>query len=148
MTQGHSLLRLFLILKPLAYGVALASGFVLVITGFGPGFAGGQLHGLLLMAHMGCVLPFLLSVAFLSITCAKQHDLRDRVTLGSLCFWFLLLLAVPLTLTIIFSMFPLVGTDGQKALMKWHESIAIVFGVVGMLYILLRVGPKGEPEDA
>ena len=147
MTQGHSLLRLFLILKPLAYGVALVSALVLVITGFGPGLSGGHLHGLLLMAHMGCVLPFLLSVAFLGITCAKQHDLRDRVTLGSLCFWSLLLMAVPLTLTIIFSMFPLVGTDGQRTLMKWHEWIAIVFGVVGMLYILLRVGPKGGPQD-
>lgn len=142
MNQVHSRLKLFLILKPLAYGVALVSALVLAITGFAPGLLGGHLSGLVLMAHMGCVMPFLLSIAFLSITCAKQHDLRDRVTLGRLCFWTLLLLAVPLTLTVVLIMLPLVGTDGQRELLELHELLAFMFVVVALLYSLLRKGAK------
>ena len=148
MNQVHSLLRLFLILKPLAYGVAVVSGLILALTGFGPGLLGAHLHGLVLMAHMGCVMPFLLSIAFLGITCAKQHDLKDRVTLGNLCFWSLLLLAIPLTLTIILIMLPLVGTDGQRALMEVHELVSLVFVVVAVIYFLLCRRAKRGPQDA
>jgi hypothetical protein len=147
MNQVNSLLRLFLILKPLAYGVAVASGLVLALTGFGPGLLGAPLHGLVLMAHMGCVMPFLLSIAFLGITCAKQHDLKDRVTVGSLCFWTLLLLSVPLTLTIIVIMLPLVGTDGQRDLLEVHELVSFLFVGVAVIYSLLRWGGREGPQS-
>ena len=140
-------LRLLLILKPLAYGVALVCGLILTLSGFGPGLLGQRLQGFLLMAHMGSVPPFLLSVAFLSVTCAKQHDLRERMTLGSLCFWLLLGLTVPLTVTILLSMFPLTGTEGLNALLGLHESIALVFVVAAVLYVLLRVRSKATAQD-
>ena len=133
----NTLLKKLLILKPLAALVALACGVVLSLTGFAPGFSGTQLHGFPLMVHVSCAPVFVLAMAFLAITCAGKNDLSIAISLRAICFWIIMVLTLPLTLSIVLSMFPLFGTHGQEVLYVMHKAVAWPFAIVGVLFTVL-----------
>lgn len=145
------------LLKRLALAVGLLCFTVLLLTGFLPLFLGYHLHGYLLMLHVSCAPVFIICVAFLGLTWAQANSFvaengkmilqvlgiscvpgqareDDFGLVRKCCFWALLVLSLPLTLSIILSMFPLFGTDGQYALFYLHRYTALAFSLITFIY--------------
>jgi hypothetical protein len=152
--QGTSLIG---ILKRLALAVGTLCFAILLLTGFLPLLLGHHLTGYWLMLHASCAPVFIVCVAFLGLTWAhanafvtengkvilkllgidsesgsKRED--DFGLVSKCCFWALLVLSLPLTLSIILSMFPLFGTDGQYALFYLHRYTALAFSLITFIY--------------
>lgn len=137
LTMINTLLKKLLYLRPLAALAALVCGVILSLTGFAPGLTGTQLHGFPLMVHVSCAPVFLLAMAFLGITWAAKNDLSVEVSLRAICFWIIMVLCLPLTLSIVLSMFPLFGTHGQEVLYNMHKASAWPFVVAAVLFSVL-----------
>jgi len=54
-------------------------------------------------------------------------------------FWLIVVLALPLILSIVSSMFPLFGTDGQKLLLELHRYSALLFAMAAIVHIYLVI---------
>ena len=133
----NTLLKKLLVLKPLAVLAALVCGVILSLTGFGSSLMGTQLQGFSLVVHVSCAPVFLLALAFLAITWAGKNDLSIDISLRAICFWIVLILALPLTLSIVFSMFPLFGTHGQEVMYVMHKTVAWPFAIAAVLFSIL-----------
>ena len=133
----YTLLKKLLCLKPLAALAALACAVILSLTGFGPGLTGSHLHGFTLMVHVSCAPVFLLAMAFLAVTWAGDNDLSVAISLRAICFWLILVLALPLTLSIVLIMLPLFGSHGQEVLYGLHKAVAWPFAVAAVLFGVL-----------
>jgi len=48
-------------------------------------------------------------------------------------------LALPVILSIVLSMFPLFGTDGQEFLLQLHRYSALLFALVAIMYTYLVI---------
>jgi hypothetical protein len=145
------------VLKRLALAVGTLCFAVLLVTGFLPLLTGHHLGGYLLMLHASCAPVFIICVAFLGLTWAHANTFvaengkallkllgigtvpgaakeNDFGLVSKCCFWALLALSLPLTLSIILSMFPLFGTDGQYALFYLHRYAALAFSLIAFIY--------------
>ena len=63
-----------------------------------------------------------------------------------LAFWALMVLALPLILSIVVSMFHILGTDGQFFAMAVHRWTALVFAVVAVLHTYLAIRVRMAPQ--
>lgn len=135
-------------LARLAGLAAVGSIAVLALTGFGPAVMGLRLSGYLLMIHVTFGPVLVVALAFLVLVRAKAHALA-RADVGScglgpvacglglgakLSFWALAILALPLTLSIVLSMFPLFGTEGQQWMAEVHRYCALAFFLSALIY--------------
>jgi len=155
------------IVKKLAYLVALLCFIVLAITGFWPLLVrGAHISGYSMMIHATFAPVFALCLAVLAVTWANENRLtaedcpwmsrllrrttRLRVPVeekaGScsllgykLTFWVLMFLALPLILSIMVSMFHILGTSWQFFAMAVHRWTALVFAVVAIVHTYLAV---------
>ena len=153
-------------LRKLAFLLGLLSFCVLLLTGFGPLLFGCRLHGYLLMIHATFAPVFIACTAFIAITGAAHYAFNKKDTGYIPCpcwklpnradgcwltdtgigakagFWFLLLMTLPLTLSMVLGMLPFIGTHVQEFLMNAHRWCALVFGLTAIveLYILIRIG--------
>ena len=131
----------------LASLAAIGSFGALFLTGFGPAFLGLRLAGYLLIAHVTCAPVFVVSVTFLILVRTKanafvranaepvlaflkvpvQEPLQpgDTGLVAKGCFWAIAVLALPLVLSSVLSMFPLFGTTGQQMLFEAHRWCAL-----------------------
>jgi len=156
------------LLKKLVYLLAVLCFVVLSITGFGWWFVlQKRLAGYWAMAHVTFAPVFALCMAALAVMCAHNHRFNktdwnflscifrrrtpdeEPVSNGSVlvmkvCFWLICGLAIPLILSIVLSMFPIFGTQGQKYLLIIHRYCAIAFAVVALIHTFLIIfsGPK------
>jgi hypothetical protein len=143
-------------LARLAGLAAVGSIAVLFLTGFGPAVMGLRLSGYLLMIHVTFGPVLAVSLAFLVLVRAKTHvpvranaapilallrlPVQPPLAPGELglvakgCFWALAVLALPLTLSIVLSMFPLFGTEGQKWMAEVHRYCALAFSLSALMY--------------
>jgi len=154
-------------LKKLCYLVAMVCFVVLAITGFYPVLVKGEhISGFLMMIHATFAPVFALCMAILAITwaggnrftaedCPWMSRLLRRVTrlqiaaddrpwrcslvLYKAAFWFLLFLTLPLVLSIVVSMFHLLGTPWQRSTLAIHRWIAMVFVIVGIIHTYLAI---------
>ncbi len=154
-------------LRKLAWLAAAVCFVVLFVTGFGPRILWGvPLSGWLLMIHATFAPVFAVCVAFLAATWAwqccftsrdwdwvvrlftfKWNNLLVDSDLGwKLSFWAMILLVLPLSLSIISSMYPIFGTHGQEVLFEIHRFTALVLSLIAMahLYLVLRGRCKAE----
>jgi len=80
------------------------------------------------------------------VTLAKSssgEDITEVTGLGQKTgFWLLAVLALPLILSIILSMFPLFGTHWQEILMDIHRWTALVFAIAAIIHIYLIIRAK------
>ena len=159
-------------LRILVYLVALFSFVVLALTGFYPVLILGEhISGYLVMIHATFAPVFAGCLAVLAVMWARQcrftpgdlpwfERLVQRVTLTEgtdaavqrassglgqkVTFWLIIFLALPLGLSILLSMFPLVGTHGQEMLLSLHRYTAYVFSLVVIVHtvLLLRMKTK------
>lgn len=143
--------------------VGLLSFAVLFLTGFGPLVCGGKLHGYLLMLHATFALVFIACAAIVVFLGAGDFAFTKKdaevIPAGCKCtgdgcwltdsgvgakagFWMLAALALPVTLTMVLSMLPLLGTHGQELMFELHRWSALMFAWTAIveLYILIRMG--------
>jgi cytochrome b subunit of formate dehydrogenase len=155
------------VLKKLAYLVSLICFLVLALTGFWPVLVRGEhISGYLMMIHATFAPVFALCLAILALTWAGENRfaagdcpwvqrLLRRTTRLSVpiseksaswavlgykaTFWVLLFLAVPLILSIVASMFHILGTSWQYFAMAAHRWTALVFAVVAIIHTYLAI---------
>jgi hypothetical protein len=153
-------------LRKLAFLLGLLSFCVLFLTGFGPVLLGGRLHGYLLMIHATFAPVFIACTAFVTITGAAQYAFNNKEIKHVTCpcwkfpnradgcwwsdtgigakagFWVLVTMSLPVTLTMVLSMFPLFGPVGQEFLFYAHRWCTLFFALTAIieLYILIRMG--------
>jgi len=150
-------------LKKLVYVVAMVCFVVLSITGFGPWLIlGKSLSGYWVMAHVTFAPVFALCIAVLAVMEAHnqrfdkgdwqlvEHLVRAGTTdedfVGSssiivmkICFWLILIVALPLILSIVLSMFPLFGIRGQKFLLQLHLYSALLLALAAIVHTFLVI---------
>ena len=154
-------------LKKVCYLVAAVCFVVLAITGFYPVLVQGKhISGYLMMIHATFAPIFALCMAILAITwaganrftaddCPWMSRLLRRVTrvqvpadnrpwqcslvLYKTAFWLLLFLTLPLVLSIVVSMFHLLGTPWQHSTLAIHRWIGMVFVIVAIIHTYLAV---------
>ena len=150
------------ILKKLIYLLALFCFAVLLITGFGPRLIlHNSLSGYWLMVHATFAPVFALCLVALAVMWAYsfrfKSDCRplphpvqpgktneDNIAGGSIlvmkiCFWLICVLALPLFLSIVLSMFPLFGTNGQELLFQLHRYSALLLALAAIVHIYLLI---------
>lgn len=78
----------------------------------------------------------------------KKYDPCPSDGLGELlrkiCFWLIILLALPVILSIILSMFPLFGTHGQEFLLSAHRYSALLLALVAIVHTYLVIRTQME----
>ena len=154
-------------LKKLVYLLALLCFLVLAITGFYPVLVQGKhISGFGMMVHATFAPIFALCMALLAVTwaggnrftaadCPWMSRLLRRVTrlhvaaddrpwrsslvLYKAAFWLLLFLTLPLVLSIVVSMFHLLGTDWQRATLAMHRWVGMVFVIVAIIHTYLAI---------
>lgn len=153
------------VLRILVYLVALVCFVVLVITGFYPVLVQGEhLSGYLLMVHATFAPVFAGCLAVLALMWADncRFDKGDwpwlqkllhgeaaakpagaKCRLGQkICFWLIVLLALPVILSIVLGMFPLFGTEGQEFLLNLHRYSTLLLAAAAILHTYLIIRTK------
>jgi cytochrome b subunit of formate dehydrogenase len=158
---------LVIILRMLAYLLALVCFVVLALTGFYPVLILGEhISGFLVMLHVTFAPVLTVCLAVLAVMWASNcrftagdwpwfERIVQRVTsvrsvdktakskssgLGQkITFWLIIFLTLPLALSIVISMFPLFGTHGQELLLGLHRNIAYIFTVVVIVHPFLLI---------
>lgn len=152
-------------IRKCAFLLGLLCFAVLALSGFGPLLFGHRLEGYLLMIHATFAPVFIACTALVAITGAAQYAFNKKDTGDIPCpcwklpnraggcwltdsgigvkagFWVLIVMSLPVTLTMVMSMFPLFGTRGQEFLFHAHRGCALVFvlTVIVELYMLIRM---------
>jgi hypothetical protein len=158
-------------IRILSYYLTLLCTFLLVLTGFLPViFTGKHLSGILLIFHVTIAPLFCISLAVLALFWA--HALRfvisdrdlftdksfSRIFLKSeisdswqkMIFWLFLLLSLPAILSIVLSMYPLFGPDGQEILLQVHRYATLflfILAVVHTTAIIVKARPSAQKTD-
>ena len=153
------------ILRKLVYLLALLCFVVLAVTGLYPVLVRGQhLSGYLLMIHATFAPVFAACLTVLALMWAhrcrfsesdcplwfqriirretvNKDSFAEKSCLGQkICFWLIILLALPVILSIVLSMFPLFGTDGQEFLLNLHRysTLLLALAVIVHTYLIIR----------
>ena len=156
-------------LRKLVYLLALLCFLVLLVTSFYPVLIlNSPIHGYWLMIHATFAPVFAICLAVLAVMWAGNHRFTkndwpwlqriiERVTLAKSSeedvsevaglgqktgFWLICVLALPLILSIILSMFPLFGTHWQEILMDIHRYTALAFAIAAIIHIYLIIQAK------
>jgi hypothetical protein len=150
-------------IRKLAVLLGLLSFVVLLLTGFVPPLSGGRLEGYWLMLHATLAPVFIVAVTVAVLFGAQQYCfqkrdvdqlaelwknrkqrrcccLTDSPASAKVGFWLLAALTLPVALTMVLSMTPLFGTDGQHLLFELHRYSALGFALVAILtlYVVVR----------
>ena len=138
--------------------VTLMLFFLLALTSFIPVlFLGEPMTGLLLIIHVTVAPFFVVALMLTAIFWAhsQQFDHSDFSYLKEqlyhrenknssqisknfwrkICFWLFLIISVPSILSVILSMFPYFGTDGQITMFNIHRYSVLILMVVMVIYL-------------
>ncbi len=78
----------------------------------------------------------------------KRYEPRPSDGLGELlrkiCFWLIILLALPVILSVVLSMFPFFGTDGQEFLLNLHRYSTLLLALVAIVHTYLIIRTQME----
>lgn len=160
-------LSLLGILKRLVYLLALICFVVLVVTGFYPALVLGKpLSGYLLMAHATAAPVFAGCLAVLALFWAQHYcfnhtdcpwlqrilkriihteqlnkdTLSESYCIGQkVCFWLIILLALPVILSIVLSMFHIFGTHAQELLLQLHRYSSLTLALLAIVHTYLII---------
>ncbi len=155
-------LKLVGVLRKLVYLLALLCFVVLLVTGFFPRlFLGKGVTGYWLIIHVTFAPVFTVCMAVLAVMWADncrldkkywpwlqkilQREIADKTVPGKheltqkICYWLIVLLVLPLTLSIILGMFPLFGTHWLELLIQLHRYTAILLTLVVIIHTYLMV---------
>ena len=153
------------IVRKLVYLLALLCFVVLAVTGFYPTLVlGRHLSGYLLMLHATFAPVFAACLAALAVMWAHncrfdnfrpwlrkllRREAADKpapipdgrpLTPGQkTCFWLIVILALPVILSPVCSMFPLFGTVGQEFLLNLHRYSTLLLTLVAIVHTYLII---------
>ncbi len=68
-----------------------------------------------------------------------QERSRGNILLQKICFWLIIFLALPVILSIVLSMLPLFGTEGQELLLQLHRYSALLLALVVIVHTYLVI---------
>jgi len=158
-------------LRMIAYQLSLVFLILLVLSSYLPVvLTGGHLSGLLLIFHVTIAPLFCISLALFALLWAQTSRftnddtrlLKDKsfariFSDGQLSrawekviFWLFLIFALPAILSIILSMYPLFGSQGQEILLQTHRYttlILFILAVVHSIAVLRRYRPSVQNTD-
>jgi cytochrome b subunit of formate dehydrogenase len=150
-------------LKKLLYLLAMLCVVVLGVTGFYPVLVlDKHISGYLLMIHVTAGGVFAVCLTLLAFTYAQSHRFNENDwpwltgvvrrelqkpkllpensdLLRKLCFWLLIIVALPVMLSVVLSMFPLFGTAGQLLLADTHRYSTLAFAAVAIIHTCLII---------
>lgn len=157
--------------RGLVYSLTVVSFILLALTGFVPVvFFGKPVSGFVLLFHAFAAPVFAVGLAILALLWAHHHrfDKNDwqsslhvfrrkaasqksspRITrLGQkISFWLILLLSLPVIVSIILSMVPLFGTQGQTVLLHLHGYAALLLVIAAVTsFYLLKLARKADTD--
>ena len=150
--------HLYIKLKYFFVSVTFLSFIFLGLTGILPVvILNAHISGILLIIHVTIAPLFViaLTITALVLSHSYQFDNRDwqllrmfisrdkqdhfnyhlQTYLIKAYFWIFLLFSVPASLSIIVSMFPFIGTDGQTLMLTTHQYSTLVLLIITMLYV-------------
>lgn len=153
------------VLRKLVYLLALLAFVVLVINGFYSSLIlAGPISGYLLILQTTAGGVFAVCLAILAVMWAHncrldknywpwltrllQHQPANTTAPAKyelcqkICFWLIIFLALPLILSIILSMFPLFGTEGQTCLLQLHRYSALILALIAIIHTYLLIRSK------
>ncbi|MHC4475413.1 MAG: hypothetical protein ACYTEL_07200 [Planctomycetota bacterium] len=137
--------RLF---RRLASVFAVLSFFALVVTGFYPALVlGKSLSGYWVMIHTTAGGVFAGCLAVVALLCAEYNRLANNDGPGvgqKTAFWLILVLALPVILSIVLCMLPLLGTEGQKFLLNIHRYSALLLTLAAIVHGYLTVRTRAK----
>jgi len=145
----HNLLRG--ILRKLIYFLMLLCFVVLVITGFYPLLIlDVPLSSYFLVLHLTFAPIFAVLLSIFILISAHYHRFtgsdwrwREKTELGlKSCFWLMILFSIPLILSIILSMYPIMGTQYQEFLRDVHRLSALLFVMITLIHTYLIALPS------
>ena len=144
------------IINRIRFGALITSLVTLVmmgLSGFLPVlFSGAQISGLLLIIHATIAPLFVLAVTvyILTVVHRMRYNRMDwRFLQGSAPetgpvfwqkthFWISFIAVIPAILAILFMLYPLFGTDGQKALLNIHRYSTFAILAAGLHHLYLN----------
>ena len=160
-------LNLVGIFRKLVFLLALFCFVVLAVTGFYPSVVLGKaLSGYLLMVHATFAPVFAICIAILAVMWAHNcrfdkkywpwlQRLLGRETGGAaaiekyelgrkVLFWVIIILALPVILSAVLSMFPLFGTHGLELLLQLHRysTLTLTLVVIVKTYLMVMAQMK------
>jgi hypothetical protein len=157
--KSHSFLDNLTLLKRIVYLFTLFLFFIMAISAFIPIILFGDgLGGLFLLLHVSVAPLFSVFLATLIILFAhsnrfNNNDLDNSKQKGrfifnqmgyiKISFWFIVLFSIPLMISVILSMFPLFGTEGQLYLLEIHRYCSLIIIILVILHSgLITVNQK------
>ena len=160
--KSKSITEKFRSLRSIIYLVTILAFLIMLITGFLPLlFTGSNLTGILLMIHVS-VAP-LISITFAILVVLFAHSNRfdgDDIVISTedestkkivykssaylkINFWLIGIFSLPSMASIILSMFPLFGTEGQINLLEIHRYSVLIISILVIFHVgLLSVKSK------
>ncbi len=157
-------------LRYLFISISVILFIILALTGIIPVvFLGKQMSGLLLIIHVTIAPFFVVALMLTAIFWAhfQQFDHSDFIYVKYLrikkegqnpdinlhnfwpkvYFWLFLTFAVPAILSMIFSMFPYFGTEGQIAMLNIHRYSTLVLLIIVLFYTNLKMTSSVEISE-
>jgi hypothetical protein len=143
---------------------------LLAISGVLPVIAFNErISGILLIIHVTIAPVFVVALAFTALFWAnfKQFDDSDLRVIKKVknnnkdqrpayhlqtywlkvFFWMFLAFSIPASLSIIFSMFPYFGTDGQNAMLAIHQYSTLVLLIIAFFYTDFKLITQTETNN-
>ena len=160
-------LKFFEIVRKLVYLVTLVCFVILAATGFyQPLVSAKHIGGFAMMIHATVAPVFAICIAILAVmwagNCsfdvkkcrwlakllqiqpADNNSCQKYGFLSKLCFWTVTVLALPLILSIVLSMFRVFGTDIQNIFLEIHRYTALIVAMVIILHTYLSMRNRQE----
>lgn len=151
----HSFQSIVYLLTILGFIIMLISGFISLL------FTGGALTGILLMIHVSVAPLISITFAILVVLFAHSNRFNDNDIIISneddgkkeikykdsaylkINFWLISVFSLPAMVSIILTMFPLFGTEGQINLLEIHRYSVLIISILVIFHIgLLSVSSK------
>lgn len=151
----HSLQSVAYLLTILGFIIMFVTGFISLL------FTGGALTGILLMIHVSVAPLISITFAILVILFAHSNRFNDNdITISTeddgkkkiiykdsaylkINFWLISIFSLPAMASIILTMFPLFGTEGQISLLEIHRYSVLIISILVIFHIgLLSVNSK------
>lgn len=140
-------------IKKLLYVVTVALFLIMAISAFIPAIIfGGSLSGVFLLIHVTAAPFFAVSLALTIVIYAQQNkfgtkDFKNQTDFNNLnslklnnsgnqklIFWLFTFFSLPAIVSIILSMFPLFGTEGQNILLEIHRYSTLILFILLVLH--------------
>jgi cytochrome b subunit of formate dehydrogenase len=133
---GPPLVRRYGAIERLVLWGLSGSILVLMASGIGLAIVGRELAGLALMLHVtvGGAMAFFAAAAAV-LWCAECSTPGGRFDAGvRTTYWLMLVLSLPVVLTVMFSMLPLLGPEGLETLNEIHRYSSLLLGLVAVVH--------------